>query len=195
MEEVLHIEPLQVVVWFIPFGFGGMILPTIASLFLHLVPGTLLLTVSSLAWVAAPLLISFLTRTTSYWSLAFPAMICATMGIDITYSVTNIWITTAVVERRQGLAAALIHSLLFLSNSFFLGFGDVLHSRLRAQGRDARQAYQIVLWYVAGVAGVALVLFALFVRVGKAGSDLTADEKALRAAKEQGAEKQGATKG
>ena len=162
-----------------------MIIPTMTSFFLHVAPGTVLLIVASVSWIAAPLLVSFTTSAHDFWRLAFPAMICATIGIDTTYNITNIWITTSMIERRQGLAAALINSLLFLANSFFLGWADVIHSHMLAEGRSIREAYQIVLWYISGVAGAAMVIFVLFVRVGKAHSDLTADERAENAHSEE----------
>jgi hypothetical protein len=182
LENILNLSPLLVAAWYVPFGMGGLLLPTVAGIFLHSISGSVVLAVSSLGWIGAPLLISFLQSSDDYWKLAFPAMLCATIGIDITYNVTNIWITTSMVESRQGLAGALINSLLFLGNSFFLGWGDVIQSRMRDhQGKSLQESYQITLWYAAGLAVVPCCLYAIFVRVGTAKSDLTADEKkALR---------------
>jgi len=177
MKEVLHLSPLLIVAWYVPFGLGGLILPALAGFFLHAISGTLLLVISAAGWVAAPLLISFTNPDTLYWRLPFPAMICGTIGIDITYNISNIWITTAFVEAQQGLAGALINTVLFLGNSFFLGWADVIQSNMLARGKTLQESYKITLWFAAGCAAVPLSLFLCFVRVGRAQSQLTADEK------------------
>ena len=53
----------------------------------------------------------------------------------------------------------------------------MLRTQQSQQGVDTRRTYQIVLWYASGCAFVTLMLFTCSIRVGKAESDLTADEK------------------
>lgn len=102
-------------------------------------------------------------------------MLCATLGVDITYNVTNIFITTSMPRARQGLAGALINSLLFLGISFFLGFADLAVSQTEDQG--TRKSYKVAFWL--GTAGAAFGLMVMAtVPLGKAASGLTADEKA-----------------
>jgi hypothetical protein len=103
-------------------------------------------------------------------------MICATLGVDITYNVTNIFITTSMPKARQGLAGALINSLLFLGISFFLGFADLAVSQTEDQGQ--RQSYKVAFWLGTACAGLGLVVMFLGVKIGKAEAGLTADELA-----------------
>ena len=58
---------------------------------------------------------------TGYWPYVFPAMICGTLGMDVTYNVTNIFVTTSLLQRQQRLAAAVANSVIFLGISFWLG--------------------------------------------------------------------------
>lgn len=78
--------------------------------------------------------------------------------------------------KRQGLAGALINSLLQLGIAFFLGFGALIGRE--TEDRGIRQSYKYVFWFAVACAGSALLIMAGFVRLRKAESDYTADEKA-----------------
>ena len=102
-------------------------------------------------------------------------MLCATLGIDVFYNVTNIFITTSLPKARQGLAGALINSLLFLGISFFLGLADLAVSQTADRGQ--RQSYKVAFWFAVGLAAFGVIVMFVGVKIGKAESGLTVDEK------------------
>ncbi|UPL03930.1 hypothetical protein LCI18_014864 [Fusarium solani-melongenae] len=164
IELVLHVSPLLTAVWYIPMIVGGLIIGTVGGFTLHHLPGRVLLVISGASFLAYP----------NYWAFIFPAMICATVGIDITYTVSNIFITNNLPGYRQGLAGALINSLLFLGISFFLGIADITVGETGHLG--LRKSYQAAFWLGVGLTGCALVLY-VFVKIGSAKSDLTVEER------------------
>lgn len=101
-------------------------------------------------------------------------MVCCTMGIDITFTVSNIFLTTNMPSHRQGLAGAFINSILFLGISFFLGIADIAVGQTAHLG--LRQSYKVAFWMAFGVASVPL-LFLPFLKIGSAKSDLTLEER------------------
>lgn len=103
-------------------------------------------------------------------------MITCTIGIDITFSVTNIFISTSMPLKRQGLAGALVNSLLQLGIAFFLGLGALIARETEDQ--SIRQSYKYVFWFAFACSGMALLIMAGFVRLREAKSDFTADERA-----------------
>ena len=131
---------------------------------------------SATGYVICVLLFAIMPEEPNYWAYVFPAMIAATVGVDITYSVSNIFITTSMPRKRQGLAGALINCLVFLGISVFLGFADVAVNATSHLG--LRRSYKVACWFGVGCAGVSLLLLVGFVKIDKAKSDLTADEKA-----------------
>ena len=102
-------------------------------------------------------------------------MICATAGIDVTFNVTNVFITTSMPKARQGLAGSMINSLLFLGISFFLSFADLAVTMTADRGQ--RQSYKVAFWFATGVAVCGTVVMILGVKIGKASSDLTMEER------------------
>lgn len=154
---------------------GGIIIATAGGFVLHIVPGTVLVILSGIAWIIAPLLFALAPEGASYWAYIFPAMICATIAIDVTFNVSNIFISTSFPLKRQGLAGALSTSILELGVALFLGFGDLVVTETADQG--LMRSYKNVFWFEVAIASAALVLLVGFVKIDKAKSDMTLEER------------------
>ncbi|KAL2056888.1 hypothetical protein ABVK25_002627 [Lepraria finkii] len=176
MQNVMGASPLQVAGWFAPMCLGGLVISFCGGYVLHLMNGTLLMLIGGLAWVVTSLLFALAPEGANYWAFVFPAMIGATIGIDIIYNVTNIFITTSLSQNRQGLAGALINTLLYLGIAFLLAFADVTQTQTTKLG--LKLSYQAVFWYQFACSVLALVVMMGFVRIRKAKSEMTVDERA-----------------
>lgn len=193
MQMFMAASPLQVVAWYTPMILGGLILSTAGGFVLHLIPGQALLVVSGAGWIGALLLFALAPLGANYWAFTFPrysycdafpaprtdrpgSAIFATVGIDITFNIANIFITTNMPNERQGLAGGLINSILHLGITFCLGFADIIQAQT-VDRVGMLKSYKAIFWFGVAAASVALFLMAFFVKIEKAKSDLTADEK------------------
>lgn len=176
-QNVMGATPLQVVAWFTPMAVGGMLITLVEGFILHLVPGRILLIISGLGAVGSQLLPALIPEGGNYWAWIFPACICGTIGIDVSYTVMTVFITTTLPSARQGLAGGLINSILQLGIALALGISDILQS-YTVDSQGLRQSYKNTFWFGVGAASLSLVLMAVWGEVPKAKSDLTADEKA-----------------
>ncbi|KAH7122997.1 hypothetical protein EDB81DRAFT_225361 [Dactylonectria macrodidyma] len=108
-------------------------------------------------------------------------MVCATTGFDITFNVSNIFITTALPRRLQAVAGALCSILLYLSMTFWLGVAELaVTATIDARGKEnvsQREQYQIGFWTGVALAGAALCLF-VSINLGQVSAPLTAVEQA-----------------
>lgn len=175
IEKVVGAGSLLTAAWFTPMCVGGLFLATIGGLILHLLPGRILLLISGTAYILCALLFAIIPVEFNYWAYIFPSMICATLGIDVTYNVANIFITTSMPKARQGLAGAFMNSLLFLGIAVFLSFADLAVSQ--TENRGERESYKVAFWLATALAGAGLIIMFLGVKIGKAKSDLTVDER------------------
>ncbi|KAH9843407.1 putative MFS-type transporter, partial [Teratosphaeria destructans] len=178
MEDILNKPPMLVVAWYVPLAVGGCTLATLGGLILHRISGTYMMAVTGVAIMIDALLFAILPKDPNYWAWIFPAMICATIAIDLIYNVANIFFSTTLPARQQGLAGALSSVLLQLSIAVFLAFADVVVSNTTFRG--LKQSYKNAFWFEMACGGTALIIFMGFVRIGRAESDLTADEKEAR---------------
>lgn len=182
MQDIMGATPLQISAWYSPMCVGGILVSILGGYVLHLVPGTLLVVLAGLGWAVPSILFAIAPVGANYWAYVFPAMVCATIGIDITFNVANIFITTNHSSQRQGLAGALINSLLYLGIAVLLAFAGFVQTQTADLG--LKRSYQSVFWYQLACAATALVVMAGFVRLRKAESELTVDEKEALAAQD-----------
>ncbi|KAF4809082.1 Drug resistance protein [Colletotrichum siamense] len=179
IERVLRASPLLTAAWYVPLAAGGVTIGLVGGFTLHLLPGRLLLILSGCGSIVCVLLFAIMPEDPSYWAYVFPSMVCATIGIDIAFTVSNVYITTSLPQHHQGLAGALINSLLFLGISFWLGMADIAVHQTSDSG--LRSSYKSAFWVGVGAASAAASLFST-VRIGSASSDLTVEEKRQREA-------------
>ncbi|KAH9993469.1 membrane transporter [Xylariaceae sp. FL0662B] len=176
IETILHVPPLLAALWFAPMAAGGIIIALIGGVTLHLLPGTMLLVLSGIGFLMCCLLFALIPEHPLYWAWVFPAMVCATIGVDISFNILGIFITTNVPQNQQGLAGACINGILFLGISFFLGWADFAVASKSDKG--AGESYKVAFWLGAACGGVVIFLVLGFIRVGRAKSDFTVEEKA-----------------
>lgn len=119
----------------------------------------------------------------NYWAHVLPSMVLQTAFVDVIYTTSNVFITTRLPARHQGLAGALINATLYIGICSFLGIADVAVAASAHLGMAG--SYKVAFWIAVGVSGVVMVLFA-FMDIGSAKSDLTADEKSARRRMEAG---------
>lgn len=166
-----------------------MIIAITGGFLLHILPNRVLMIISQAGFLTSVLLFALIPSQESgkprtsflYWAYVFPAMICGTIGVDITFNITNVFITTSLPARLQSTAGGVINSLLYLGMAFWLGVGEMAVSTTVLQRGEenvgVEKQYRIGFWTGIGLAGVALLLVAT-IRMGKASAALTADEKA-----------------
>jgi len=153
---------------------GGVVLATVGGFTLHLLPGRVLLIIAGAGSIVSVLLFALIPEGGSYWAWVLPSMIGATIGVDIAFNVSNVFITTNVPHKDQGAAGALIYSILFLPISLFLGISDVVAASYEHRGTMV--SYKAAFWFSVGCAAASMVLFC-FVDTGKAESQLRVEEK------------------
>ncbi|KAI1076922.1 membrane transporter [Whalleya microplaca] len=176
IETVLNVPPLLAALWFAPLAAGGIMIALIGGVTLHRLPGTILLIISGLGFFLCCLLFALMPDNPNYWAWVFPSMVCATIGIDISFNISGIFITTNVPQDQQGLAGACINGLVFLGISFFLGWADFAVASKSSSGLG--ESYKVGFWLGAGCGGVTVLIILAFVRIGRAKSDYTVEEKA-----------------
>lgn len=176
IQFVVGVTGLRSVAWFAPMAIGGLVLATVSGFTLHLLPGKVALFVSGSGYLVSVILFATIPEDPNYWAWIFPAMLGATLGVDVTYGVSNIFITTSLPKRCQGLAGAVINSVLFLGMSFFLGIADMVESTQHVEP-TSNEAYKAAFWFATGCAIFSLLIIVAFVKMGRAKSELTVDER------------------
>lgn len=125
---------------------GGLVLALVGRFILHLLPETILMVLSGLGHIVCVLLFAMIPfamipEQPNHRAHVFPAMICATLGVDMVFNLSKVFFTTQTPSKRQGLAGALINSTLFLGISFFVGVADLAVAQTSHLG--PKQSYKV----------------------------------------------------
>jgi MFS family permease len=182
-QNIMSATPLQIVAWYTPLFVGGLVLSTAEGLILHLVPGRILLIISGVGATLAQLLLALIPDGGSYWAWLLPATLCGTIGIDLSYNLMTVFVTTVLPKKHQGLGGGLINVVLQLGIALCLGFTDIIQTYTvqRSATPDSidtlRTSYKNTFWFGVAAASCSLLLMAVWGDIPKAKSELTADEK------------------
>jgi predicted MFS family arabinose efflux permease len=175
-QNIMSASPLQVVAWYAPLGIAGLCISVLEGYILHLVPGRVLLIISGLGAVGAQLLLALTPTGGNYWAWIFPAMVLATIGIDLSVILMTVFVTSTFSSSQQGLAGGVINAVLQLGVAFTLGVADIIQTRT-VQHDGLGHSYKNTFWLGVGAGMLSVVIMAIWGRVPKATSGLTADEK------------------
>ena len=113
-------------------------------------------------------------------------MVCGTLGIDLTYTISIVFLSSAQPLRLQGLTGAVCSLLVNLAISFGLSFAEIVENRAFLPGdglgrqdvlarmkRSSRAAF----WFATASAAVGVVIIVLFVRISRKTVDSAEKER------------------
>ncbi len=172
-QSTWHVTQMKLVAWYCPLIFGGIIVPVICSFFLHRAPATAIFILAGIAWFLAPLFVAISPATPDYWAFALPAMLCFSLGVELLFIVSSVFITSCFDSQDHGFAGALINSVSNCAIAIFLGLAAVVESATNSGSVTDSPKYRPVFWFQMGVAGVALLVVVAFVRIGRVGDTRT----------------------
>ncbi|KAK6611687.1 Drug resistance protein YOR378W-like 5 [Botrytis cinerea] len=96
---------------------------------------------------------------------------------DITFNVTTIFITTSLPSSQQGLAGALINSIMQFAIAVCLGLSEIIANAVQNKSGSLRDSYRAVFWFEVTCASVALCILIPFCKIDSATAGLTDDER------------------
>ena len=162
--------------YYTPMAIGGMIFCVVGSSLLHIVPIKLLLVVSGLAWIAAPLIFAVGPVPLYYWSEVLPSMICGTLGIDLTFTIAAIFLSSTQPLKFQGVAGAVSSILVNLAMSFSLPISLIIKEAAtdHAASDSIDSKVDATLWgyraafiYGSASAACGLIIVIFFVKISR----------------------------
>ncbi|KAK0944133.1 hypothetical protein LTR29_004265 [Friedmanniomyces endolithicus] len=191
------VQGIELAIWYTPTAVGGLILCVVGASLLRVVRMEILMLLSGLAWIAAPLLLAVCPRPLNYWAVVVPSMLCATCGIDVTYTVSLVHISSTQPKKYQGLCGAMCSIMINLGMAFALPISEIIQMKagmayncdyssrtpesMACLDNAINWRYEAMFLYAAASAGLGFIVCILFVRFPRtAAKDKPADEERPR---------------
>lgn len=111
-------------------AIAGLICCVIVEPLLHAVHMKVLLVVTACIWIAAPTILAASPLPLSYWANVFPSVLCATAGINFTFTISMVYLTAVQPPELQGLCGAMCSIFLGLAFAFSLPIGQIIMTKV-----------------------------------------------------------------
>lgn len=171
-----NVKGIMLALWYTPMAIGGIVFCVIGSSLLHIVPIKLLLIVSGLSWIGAPLVFAVGPVPLNYWSEVLPSMICGTLGIDLTFTIAAIFFSSSQPLKFQGVAGAVSSILVNLAMSFSLPISlivkeaattHVVSDTIDSTADSTIWGFRAAFIYGAASAACGLIIVIFFVQISR----------------------------
>jgi len=139
---------------------------------MHRVSNKLLMIVGASALVICDVLFSVASKHSTYWAFAFPALVLSVIGADFEFTVTNMYVMSALPREQQSVAGGLFTTVTRLSATVGLGVQTSIYNSLGGSaygsGAELWRPYQSTFWVslVGAVVALFLVPFVTIKRQG-----------------------------
>ena len=121
-------SPLETTVFLLPMPIMGTIVNIAAAFLVGILTGRLLLAVATGSLVGSCIIFALLNENLSYWHMLFPGLCLIVLGVDITYNVCILFITSSVPGTHQSLAGGIFNTVQQMSISFGLAIASAAAS-------------------------------------------------------------------
>ncbi|CAO1625069.1 unnamed protein product [Sympodiomycopsis kandeliae] len=167
---VQQVSPLTAALYILPNAVVGFAAATAVSKLFHALAAHWLLIVGMFATAVGPALFLPQTESTSYWALSFPSIAIATLGPDLSFAASSIFVTSSVARHSQGAAGSLLITVQNLGVAIMTGLSDAIQSAaVDDQPVTTRQGtlagLHALWWFQLGCALAGAAICAFFVRI------------------------------
>ncbi|KUJ13896.1 putative aminotriazole resistance protein [Mollisia scopiformis] len=144
---------------YVPVPFSGLAASLLTSFLLGRgVPTSYLLALSMFFFCGMNVLIAIMPVEQSYWRNMFWANVVAPFGMDISFPAATILISGMVEAGEQGIAASLVATVVYYSQSVGLGFAGTAEAYIGKYGGSTLEGYRAALYVGIGLSGVGILV-------------------------------------
>jgi len=171
MIEIRGASMILAGVQFLPLTILGTVAAFLAAWLVSRLPAQAIIGIGCTALLICNLLVATTPRHQTYWAMLFPATICSAFTADLIFAASQIIASNSVGRQYQGVAGSLVGTLLTYGLSTGLGFAGTVEVHTNSGGANALHGYRMALWLAVGMAGGALIVAVIFIRMPKNDQD------------------------
>ncbi|WVF69910.1 hypothetical protein IAT40_004694 [Kwoniella sp. CBS 6097] len=165
-----HHSALTIAAQLIPLLPDGVTAALLVPSLIHRFPGHFIFLMAMISFLIGVLFGALNTPDQTYWGLTFWGLLLAVFGPDLSFSTGQLIVSNSVAHEYQGIAAGVVSMITNYSLSIGLGFAGTAERYVSKPYPGASQAhllrgYRAAWWTATGLAALAIIVVALFVRM------------------------------
>lgn len=150
----------------VPLAVCGALAAVLSAIAVRYIAAQYIMAIGSLASCVSLVLISTMPEQQTYWAQVFPAVLIIAFGPDFLFTAAQIIASNTVGREEQGAAGSLIGTVVSYGLSTGLGFAGTVEY-YTGNAESPAQGYRNGMYLGIGMAGLAILLALLFVRIPK----------------------------
>ncbi|KAL8710430.1 MAG: hypothetical protein Q9220_005031 [cf. Caloplaca sp. 1 TL-2023] len=154
--------PLLTSAEYVPAVISGLLAGMTCGLLMSRVRHAYIMLAALICFTVGTILIATAPVDQSYWAQSFVSILIMPWGMDMSFPAGTLIMSAAMPREHQGLAASLVTTVVNYSISLGLGFGGTVESNVLNGGTDMLKGYRAALYMGIGLAGLGVVVAALF---------------------------------
>ncbi|OXH25894.1 MFS transporter [Cryptococcus neoformans] len=163
-----YTHPLTVTAQMFPLVPGGFCAALLVPYLIKKFPGHVIFLFAMFGFMCANLFMATAPVHQVYWANTFVGMLLGMFGPDLSFSTGQLIVSNSVDRNLQGIAAGIVSMITNYSQSIGLGMTGTVETYVRGPGTtydDLLKGYRAAFYFGTGMAGFAVVVVALFVRM------------------------------
>lgn len=168
-QQIRHWSALSTAVGLIPLAICAASGAIIAAWLVPRLAVQWILAIGAISVMVAEVLVATMPEQQLYWKQMFLATVIQSFCPDFIYTAAQIVACNSVGRKEQGIAGSLLGTLQLYATSTGLGFAGMVetHAVAHIAGAGLADGYRAALYFGVGLAGTALFIGIVFVRMPK----------------------------
>ncbi|WWC59375.1 uncharacterized protein I303_101927 [Kwoniella dejecticola CBS 10117] len=162
-----HHNALLITAQLSPLMPGGIAAAMLVPFLIHRFAGHHIFLASMISFFIGNLFAALTPKDQMYWGLTFFSLIICVFGPDLSFSTGQLIVSNSVNHEFQGIAAGIVSMITNYSLSIGLGMAGTVERYVKGPGEsqeDLLKGYRGAFWTATGLAALAVIVVALFVR-------------------------------
>ncbi|WWD00461.1 hypothetical protein V866_007376 [Kwoniella sp. B9012] len=166
-----HHNALIITAQMAPLMPGGIAAALLVPILIHRFAGHKIFLIAMISFFIGDLFAALTPVHQTYWGLTFFSLIIVVFGPDLSFSTGQLIVSNSVEHEYQGIAAGIVSMITNYSLSIGLGLAGTIERYVKGpeneSPEDILKGYRAAFWLATGLAGLAVIVVALFVRMPK----------------------------
>ncbi|WVW78590.1 hypothetical protein I302_100546 [Kwoniella bestiolae CBS 10118] len=166
-----HHNALVITAQMAPLMPGGIAAALLVPMLIHRFAGHKIFLIAMIAFFIGDLFAALTPVTQTYWGLTFWSLLIVVFGPDLSFSTGQLIVSNSVDHEFQGIAAGIVSMITNYSLSIGLGLAGTIERYVKGPENESPEdllgGYRAAFWLATGLAGLAVIVVALFVRMPK----------------------------
>lgn len=160
---ILHYSPIEAAFHVLPIVPVAIIASIITAVLMRKLNPAWILFFALVGFTLGPLLLTFDSPQSIYWSFLFASLVVTPFGMDMSFPSATFIMSNSLPMDKQGIAGSLVTTVVNYSISLGLGFASTVEVNVNSHGHDVLAGIRGGWYFGVGLGGLGIIVCIAFI--------------------------------